>query len=59
MCQRGIDFFFLASPNKHISSYVSVKNVILISFLTRIMYEKVNLVCSHLKFLKGTDMFGL
>lgn len=38
---------------------IQLKNVILIRFLTRIMYEKVNLVCSHLKFLKDTNMFCL
>lgn len=38
---------------------IQLKNVKLIRFLTRIMNEKVNLVCNHLKFLKDTNMFCL
>lgn len=58
MCQRGIVLIFLKSPNKHISCSDPVKQCdLLVSFLTRIMYEKLNLVCSHIKFLNAQICF--
>lgn len=58
MCQRGIVLIFKKITNKHISCSDPVKQCdLLVSFLARIMYEKLNLVCSRIQFLKAQICF--